>query len=191
MNLENAAAYSSYQRRHQKIVESLSRKTGSDIVHIWTLENWKYNFTDISSRRGGLRFRFTSDVNPEVREACLKFGEWLRKEYIFPIRVPVYVKGKKYIKSMDGEMVHGTFFQPYDKRYEPYVRIATGNYTENLIRLGRDDALARILETIAHELTHYFQWINDIELTEIGYERQASSYAGYILDEYAETVEHP
>ena len=125
MNFENAAAYSSYQRRHQKIAKILSRKTGSDIVHIWTLENWKYNFTDISSRRGGLRFRFTSDVNPEVREACLKFGEWLRKEYIFPIRVPVSVKGKKYIKSMDGEMVHGTFFQPYDKRYEPYVRVAT------------------------------------------------------------------
>ena len=34
----------------------------------------------------------------------MKFGKWLRKEYFFPIRVPVYVKGKKYIKAMDGEM---------------------------------------------------------------------------------------
>lgn len=79
-------------------------------MHIWTLENWKYHFTNIQLRRSGLRFRFTSDVNTEVREACLKFGKWLRKEYFFPIRVPVYVKGKKYIKSMDGEMVYGTFF---------------------------------------------------------------------------------
>ena len=60
-----------------------------------------------------------------------------------------------------------------------------------LITLGRDDALALILETIAHELTHYFQWINDIRLTEIGYERQAASYADYILDEYASVVDHP
>jgi len=74
-------------------------------VHIWTLENWKYNFTNIQSRRSGLRFRFTPDVNTEVRGACLKFGKWLRKEYFFPIRVPVYVKGKKYIKAMDGDMV--------------------------------------------------------------------------------------
>ena len=68
-------------------------------MHIWTLENWKYHFTNIQSRRSGLRFRFTSDVNTEVREACLKFGKWLRKEYFFPIRVPVYVKGKKYIDT--------------------------------------------------------------------------------------------
>ena len=160
-------------------------------MHIWTLDNWKYNFTNIQSRRSGLRIRFTSDVNPEVREACLKFGKWLRMEYFFPIRVPVYVKGKKYIQSMDGEMVYGTFFQPYSKTDEPYIRIATGSYTENLIKLGRDEALALILETMAHELTHYFQWINDIKLTETGYERQASSYATYILDEYASVVDQP
>ncbi|MCE0554415.1 hypothetical protein LQK80_24240 [Bacillus thuringiensis] len=45
--------------------------------------------------------------------------------------------------------------------------------------------------TIAHELTHYFQWINDIRLTRIGYERQATAYSGYIIDEYKETREHP
>ena len=92
---------------------------------------------------------------------------------------------------MDGEMVYGTFFQPYNETDEPYIRVVTGSYIDNSIILGRDDALALILETIAHELTHYFQWINDIKLTEIGYERQASSYANYILDEYASVVDHP
>lgn len=141
--------------------------------------------------RSGLRFRFASDADAEVKEACIRFGKWLRKEYFFPIKVPVYVKGEKRIKSLDGEMVNGTFFQPYNKELEPYIRVATGNYASNLIKLGRDDALALILETIAHELTHYFQWINDIKLTEIGYERQATSYANLILDEYARVVEHP
>ena len=56
---------------------------------------------------------------------------------------------------------------------------------------GKDSALTAILSTIAHELTHYFQWINALKLTPIGQERQATNYARYILDEYAETREHP
>ena len=49
---------------------------------------------------------------------------------------------------------------------------------------GKDSALTAILSTIAHELTHYFQWINALKLTPIGQERQATNYARYILDEY-------
>ena len=44
---------------------------------------------------------------------------------------------------------------------------------------------------MAHELTHYFQWINSIKLTPIGKERQATNYADYVLEDYAETREHP
>ncbi|MCL2670548.1 MAG: hypothetical protein FWF10_00740 [Clostridiales bacterium] len=51
--------------------------------------------------------------------------------------------------------------------------------------------MASYLFSLAHELTHYFQWINGIQLTEIGEERQATCYANWILDEYAETREHP
>ena len=38
---------------------------------------------------------------------------------------------------------------------------------------------------------YFFQWINALKLTPIGQERQATNYARYILDEYAETREHP
>lgn len=41
-----------------------------------------------------------------------------------------------------------------------------------------------------HELTHYFQWVNSLNLTPIGQERQATKYARYIMDEYAATREH-
>lgn len=95
------------------------------------------------------------------------------------------------IKAKNGELVSATFFGPFDKMTEPYIRVATGDYEEMLIQKGKDDALAAILGSIAHELTHYFQWINDIQLTEIGEERQAKAYAGFILDEYKETREHP
>jgi hypothetical protein len=159
---------------------------------MWTLENWKKYYKNGSVNvRSGIRLKFDKDVDSEVKRACKEFCKWLRMTYCFPIRVPIYVKSSYQIKSMDGELVSATFFEPINKFDEPYVRLATGDYYELLNCNGKDDALAAILSSIAHELTHYFQWINDVELTEIGRERQAKSYSNYILNEYSETREHP
>ena len=57
--------------------------------------------------------------------------------------------------------------------------------------IGKDNALAAILLTISHELTHYFQWINNLSLTSKGRERQATNYSRYIVEEYSEMREHP
>jgi hypothetical protein len=43
---------------------------------------------------------------------------------------------------------------------------------------------------MAHELTHYFQWLNQLDLTLIGEERQAKRYAHLIVEDYADTKEH-
>lgn len=159
-------------------------------MHIWTLENWK-KYYDLKPVRTGLRLKFDKNVNSEIRRACKEFGAWMRTEYYFPIRVPIYIKSSYYIKAMDGEMVNATFYEPVNRYHEPYIRIATGDYIEMLNDDGKDNALASIIGSIVHELTHYFQWINDIELTEIGIERQAKAYTRFILDEYAETRVHP
>lgn len=160
-------------------------------MHIWTIDNWK-DFLDCSgNRRTGLRFRYEPNVDPEVKNACKCFAKWLRSEYYFPIRVPVYIKDKTYIKARDGEHVVGTFLGPYDYSVEPYIKIATGDYLELKDKYGRDNALATILTCIAHEITHYYQWINNLQLTDIGRERQATRYADIILAEYAMTREHP
>lgn len=45
-----------------------------------------------------------------------------------------------------------------------------------ITKWSEDNTLAAILGSIAHELTHYFQWISDSRLTDIGIERQASHY---------------
>jgi hypothetical protein len=158
-------------------------------MHIWTIPNWQKYYN--SDRRAGLRFVFDKDVDPEVRRACKEFGVWLRKEYYFPIRVPVYVKSHYRIKARDGEIVTGACFQPHEREEEPYIRIAAGDYIDLINKKGKDNALGAMLGTIAHELTHYFQWINDIELTEIGVERQAKAYEDFIIDEYKDTREHP
>lgn len=140
------------------------------------------------TNRTGLRIRSEQGVHPEVRRACLEFAKWLRMEFEFPIRVPVYLKKSNQIKNtFTQELVSATFFAPYDKEQEPYIRIATGDYMELVQELGQDDALASILNSIAHELGHYYQWIDDEELEE----ESAEDTADYIMHLYAETRDHP
>ncbi|MFP5110654.1 hypothetical protein ACSU6B_28700 [Neobacillus sp. C211] len=142
--------------------------------------------------RQGLRIRCEQCVHPEVRRACLEFGKWLRKEFEFPIRVVVYLKKDYEIKSQaDNELVSGTFFGPFDKNEEPYIRIATGDYLELLEEDGQDNALAAILGTIAHELGHYYQWIDDLELDDEEAEEEAENEREYMLDLYAQNRDHP
>lgn len=155
----------------------------------WLLEDWRSVLP--VDRRTGLRLRFDRAVDEEVRGACLRFAAWLRKRYEFPLRVPVYVKSSARIRTMDGDFVVGSFFEPDNYEQEPYIRLAAGDYEELSNKRGRDDALASILTSFAHELTHYFQWINDLPLTDMGRERQATVYAHRLLAEYAETCNHP
>ena len=100
----------------------------------------------------------------------------------------------RFDKDIDPEVrrVYGTFtWWEDDYEIPPYIRVAAGDYQDKCKRWGKDSALTAILLTIAHELTHYFQWINSLTLTSIGRERQATKYARYVLDDYAETREHP
>ncbi len=163
------------------------------MYHIWTIEDWQKNIDlDRINHKTGLRLRIDKSVDDEVRKACKEFARYLREEYFFPIRVVVYIKDTPKIVAMDGEKVYGTFWSiDDDYTVYPYIRIAAGDYKELCSKRGKDNALTAILLTIAHELTHYFQWINGIQLTPMGEERQAAKYAGYILDEYAETRERP
>lgn len=160
------------------------------MIKIWETDEWK-KYYDLEKIRSGVRLCFDVGIDPEVRRACKEFCVWMRKKYFFPVRVPIYVKNRKKIKALDGDWVFGTFFMPDDRNLEPYIRIAAGDYSELVLKLGKDNALATILGTISHELTHYFQWINHAELTQIGIERQASRISSLIIDEYAETREHP
>ena len=88
------------------------------------------------------------------------------------------------IKAIDGELVDGTFWGPYDKLEEPFIRISVGDYCKEKIKRGRRNVLISYCHVMAHELTHYFQWINQIKLTEIGEERQAKEYADIIVGDY-------
>ena len=160
-------------------------------MHIWTILKWQNKLPPYETMRHGLRLCCEQGLDPEVARACKEFAVWLRGEYHFPVRIVIYIKAAKQIKAWDGELVSATILLPYDYQQEPFAKISTGDFTDMAQRIGKDNALAAILRSIAHELTHYFQWINDLSLTERGEERQALAYADYILDEYAQTRVYP
>ena len=60
-------------------------------MNIWKCDRWKeiYHGYEI---RSGLRLRFEEGVDIEVKNALKDFAKYFRKEYIFPIRVPIYVR---------------------------------------------------------------------------------------------------
>lgn len=138
------------------------------------------------SIRTGIRIRGARG-HPEVRRSFIRFAKWLRQEYAFPIRVPVYLFPSEYIITMHGERVVASFFAPFDRSMEPLIRVATGDYVQLKKERGRDDALAACLNSFAHELVHYQQWVATGDISERGVIRRAQS----IVDRYAITTDRP
>lgn len=157
-------------------------------MHLWQLSKWKSFYSDIDCREG-LRLRFDKDVDEKLRQVIINFTKWIRNEFDFPIRVVAYIKASEYIRAKDGEMVSATFSWLVDRTLEPYIRVAVGDYQKNTQKWGDDEAIDATLRSLAHEISHYYQWLNDLKLTPIGEERQATSYAYAIVEEYKEECE--
>lgn len=136
--------------------------------------------------RTGIRI-IGHSTHPEVKDAMIQFAKWLRKNYEFPIRVPVYLRPEHELINMHGEKCSASFFAPWKNTIEPYIRIATGDYEVEKRKRGKDNALASFLVSLAHEIIHYQQWLKYNELEERGVAVKASN----IVDKYALTVDHP
>ena len=138
--------------------------------------------------RSGVRIKGARG-NPEIRAAIIRFAKWLRREYEFPTRVPVYLFPSDQILTMHGDRVWAFFFAPFNRNEEPYIRIATGDYAQLRKERGRDNALAAFLHSFAHELVHYQQWIAGGEKAVI--ERGVARRARSIVARYALSTDHP
>ena len=49
--------------------------------------------------------RFDKNVDVEVKRACKEYVQWLKSIYRFPVRVPIYFKETKYIKTSSKDLV--------------------------------------------------------------------------------------
>ena len=132
--------------------------------------------------RTGLRIRSASGVNDELKKEVQLYAKWLRQRFSFPIHVPVYLKNREWLAAADGDRASAIFFEPDDRSVEPYIKIAAGTAAEN--EPLENKLIVRVLFDLTHELTHYYQWLNDVNMTDRGRERQATNYGRRILWEY-------
>ena len=161
----------------------------NEMLGIWDCDDWKDYYLDKNPRKG-IRLDFEQGVNDDVKKAIKEIVAWIRKKYVFPIRVRIYIKKATFVKSKDGEMVPDIFGWMYDRDDEPYISIATGDYCYLLQTMSRDDALATILLSLLIELTHYFQWLNGLSMSDPYLYRQALVCAKKISNDYYKTKEH-
>lgn len=139
------------------------------------------------SSRSGIRINGHRG-HPEVRGALVRYARWLRLEFDFPIRVPVYLLRHEHVLTFDGRRVSASFFAPYDRNVEPFIRIATGDYDSLLVEFGgRDNALAAYIVSLSHEVVHYFQWVETGRIWEQGVIVRARG----MLRRYERTIDRP
>ncbi len=147
----------------------------------WTCKRYKkiYKY----DHRKGIFLHFKPGVDKKLLELFIDFAKWLRKNYDFPIRVNVYLYSCEKIKLLDGSWAYGAF-RFFDTYEEPYIRIPAKPEQNRLQQYELEDVYEQILSSLAHELTHYFQWINQLQQTDCGAEWQANYYRYRILSLY-------
>lgn len=114
----------------------------------------------------GIYIRFESGIKPEVRLACIEFGRWLRQKFEFPILLRVYIKNRCIITTRNKKHASATFWAPFKKDEEPYIKVSTGDYDELKSKGDTYNALMTILCSFAHEIVHYRQWCENRRMTE-------------------------
>lgn len=125
--------------------------------------------------------------HPEVRKSYIRFARWIRKEYDFPIRVPVYLLPGEEFVTVEDERAVASFFGPWDRDEEPYIRVATGDYEQLKIDRGRDAALAAMIDSLIRQIIRYHHWVRTGDIPT----RVDGRKADRILSRYSEVVEHP
>lgn len=114
--------------------------------------------------RTGLRIRCDKNVPVVLKKAFIHFAKWLRCHYNFPKRVAVYIKASYHVVTqVTKEHASALFFAPFDKNEEPYIRVATGDFYDLEKEQGRRNAILTTLNSLSHELQHYYQWIDGEE----------------------------
>ena len=110
-------------------------------------------------------------ISPSVKKMMKKeiklYLIWLRENYNFPLDLKIFISPDEFIVTMiSREKVSATFFAPFDKKETGIIKVATGDFNGLLKEEGKINALNMTLNSISHELQHYYQWVEDLEFDE-------------------------
>lgn len=124
-------------------------------------------------------------VNKLIAKKIINYIEWLSKNYEFPLQVDINITGAKFVyNSITVEKVNGTFYAPFDKTERSRIKISTGDFAQLMKLHGKEDAIFYMLETISHEIQHYYQWVDDLDFDE----EDAEYGATELTTEYMESL---
>lgn len=146
---------------------------------LWNLQNFSAEALYRTAARDGLRIRIHPQVHPFLRREVHTFVRWLRANYPFPIRVNVYIPNTKKIRANDGDLCYGRCFVPDDPDDSITIDVAGGYDYDGDFRALQNYTWGTIF-TLAHELGHYYQYLNRVSLTPRGLSgRRRTTRTGY------------
>ena len=153
-------------------------------MNILFSNDWHKTYENIPVPHG-LYARFEKEIHPFIRTSLIYYLQWLRKEYHFPVRINVYCKSGDKVRCRDKDLAYGVIYLPFDRSKLPSIRLACGNFQHDApVTKDLMDTTDLILFSLTHEIVHYFQYINNIQLTPRGMERQATIYSRSIIEYY-------
>lgn len=142
----------------------------------------KFEKKNFSAKNEGFSLHFEEGIEPELKKFYLDFSRWLRKNYVFPIHINVYILNEEKVRLMNGNLAYGSF--KYFPKRAPRIKIPSRVGPELLNEFSLDDIYEQIISSFVHELTHYFQYAAGLEQTNAASERQANYFRYRIIEEY-------
>lgn len=140
----------------------------------------------------GIFLHIDREVPRNLRLAFMRFTNWIRAQYIFPVKVTVYIKSTAYILSRaTGKSVAANIWMPYDLQKTACIKVSVGDFNELVRESDAFGATCSELCSLAHEITHYFQWQNGCDMDSAAAvrvnEQQARRKARRMVQKYIDT----
>ncbi|WP_044640098.1 hypothetical protein [Risungbinella massiliensis] len=140
----------------------------------------------MKKKKKGINLYVHKNVNKTIDSAFIDYVSWVNKNFHIPTKVSLYLKPEKQLKTKKGEYVSATFFASNKKSDAPYIKIATGD------SISDSTCISEYINSAGHELIHYFQWIDNIDLYDVDEihfdEEDAEQGAEEITQEYYDDV---
>ena len=127
-------------------------------------------------------FHYENGIEKELKEKFMAFSRWLRKKYIFPVNLNVYILNCETIKLLNGNKAYGSF--RWFPKLSPRIRVPAAIEVHLLNEFTKEEIYEQILSSLVHELTHYYQWVLDLDQNDVTSERQANYYRYRIIKKF-------
>jgi tetratricopeptide (TPR) repeat protein len=129
----------------------------------------------------GITIRCSREVDTKIRDICVEFTGWIRKNIALPIKVTIYVRKNYKSRISENDIFKASFFAPYLKSDNPFIRVDVENH--KIENSDEESTILSILESIAHEIVHYVQWIEGLPFSEDEAERKSKKLVRKFLKE--------